>query len=276
MGRGRLGRRWAWLAGAALVTSPGCAHSEDEWQAQIRTIGDLKTKLDAEQAAAKKARADLDDSVAKVEQLKQQLRTAGVDVSRLDADLEAQARATEEYRRRSEQLDAARRRRDLLRARLAPLTSQGVSVVVRANRLTLQIPGDLLFDKAREALSREGREALLKIAEVIRSEPTLSSRTYEVSAHVDAVDVGGKRQDALGASLSRARQILALLLQPADKGGGGLAPSRWSAAGHGDADPVRPDDTPEAKQANRRCDIVLLPAPEEALDLRSLAKPQGP
>jgi chemotaxis protein MotB len=276
MRRGRLGRRWAWLAGAALVASPGCAHSEDEWQAQLRTIGDLKTRLDAEQAAAKKARADLEDSVAKAEQLKQQLRTAGVDVTRLDADLESQARATEEHRRHGEQLDAARRRRDLLRARLAPLVSQGVSVIVRANLLTVQIPGDLLFDKAREALSREGREALLKIAEVIRSEPTLSSRAYEVSGHVDAVNVGGKRKDALGASLSHAREILALLLQPADKGGGGLAPARWSARGHGDADPIRPEDTSEAKQANRRCEIVLLPAPEESLDLRSLAKPQGP
>src|SRR5262245_58760067 len=126
-------RRCGWLASVVLITTIGCAHSEEEWQAQLRTIGDLKTKLDGEQAQAKKARAELDDTNAKIEQLKQQLRTAGVDVVNLDANLEAQARATEEQRRRGEQLEAAKRRISLLRSRLAPLSKQGVAVTVRNN-----------------------------------------------------------------------------------------------------------------------------------------------
>ena len=266
-----MGRRWSeQLAVAALVAVTGCAHSEDDWQAQLRTIGDLKTRLDAEQAQAKKARADLDEITTKIEQLKQQLRTAGVDVANLDANLEAQARATEDYRRRGELLDATRRRGELLRSRLAPLSKLGLLVTVRGNRLTLQLPGDVLFDAGREALKREGREMLLKIAEVIRAEPTLEARAYQVAGHVDGAPAAGRLKDAFALSLARAREVLALLLQPADKGGGGLAPGRWSAAGYGDADPVRPDDTPEGKQANRRCEIIVQPAVEEGLDLRGL------
>ena len=59
---------------------------------------------------------------------------------------------------------------------------------------------------------------------------------------------------------------------PADKGGGGLSPTRWSAAGYGDTDPVQSNDTPDGKQANRRCEIVVMPNLEEMLDLRSLAQ----
>jgi chemotaxis protein MotB len=265
-------RRWWWLAGAALLAGAptGCAHSEDEWQAELRTIGDLKQNLDAEQAQAKKARADLEESTTKMEQLKQQLSNAGIDVAKLDVNLETQARAAEDYKRRGELVEATRRRLELLRGKLSPLFKQGLTVTVRNNRVTLQLPGDVLFDAAHETLKREGREMVLKIAEVIRGEPTLKARAYQVAGHVDAAPAGGRLKDPVGRSLTRARELLAVLLQPKEKGGGGLGPERWSAAGYGDADPLRSNDTPDGKQANRRCEIVLQPGADELLDLRAL------
>ena len=107
---------------------------------------------------------------------------------------------------------------------------------------------------------------LLKVAEVIRADPGLAARTYEVGGHADEAPRGGQFKDRLGLGAMRAREVVALLVQSVDKGGGGLDPTRWSAAGH--ADPLRPNDTPEGKHANRRCDIVLQPAPEELVDLR--------
>ncbi len=266
-------RRWWWLVGPALVVAAvGCAHSEDEWQAKVRESDDLKTRLDTEQAQARKARADLDESTAKIEQLKQQLKTAGVDVSNLNANLETQARALEEYRRHGEQVDASRRRLELLRSKLSPFAKQGVAVAVRNNRLVVQLPGDTLFDSGRETLKRDGKEMVLKVAEVIRSDPSLSARAFQVAGHVDAAPAGGRFKDSFGFSVMRAREVLALLLQPADKGGGGLNPSRWSAAGYGEVDPVKSNDTPEGKQANRRIEIVIVPAVEEVLDLKPLVR----
>jgi chemotaxis protein MotB len=264
-------RRSWWVVGAALLAAAGCAHSEDEWQAQARTVSDLRGKLDDQEAQAKKARVELDEATARVEQLKQQLRTAGVDVANLNANLETQARATEEYRRHGEQIEATRRRFELLRSKLAPLEKQGLAVTVRNNRVSVLLPGDALFDGGRETLRREGREMLLKVAELIRSDPGLSARSYQVVGHVDVAPAGGPFKDGFGLSVMRAREVLAVLLQPAGKGGGGLNPSRWSAAGYGDADPLKPNDTPEGKQANRRCEIVVQPAVEEVLDLKALA-----
>jgi chemotaxis protein MotB len=269
------GLSW-WLGGAALLAAlggtSGCAHSEDEWQAKVHEVDDLKTRLDAEQARAGKARADLEESTTRNEQLKQQLKTAGVDVANLNANLETQARALEEYRRRGEQVDAARRRFELLRTKLAPFAKQGVALTVRNNRLVVQLPGDVLFEGGREALRREGRDLLLKVAEAIRSEPGLLARAFQVVGHVDATPPGGRFKDGFGLSLTRAHEVLALLVQPSEKGGGGLSPSRWSAAGYGDADPLKSNDTPEGKQANRRLELVAQPSAEEGLDLKALAQ----
>jgi chemotaxis protein MotB len=266
---------WSWsVAGAALVVVEvsGCGHSEDEWQAKVRELDDLKTRLDVEQTQAKKARGDLDESTTKIEQLKQQLKTAGVDVSNLNANLETQARAIEEYRRHGEQVDATRRRLELLRSKLASLATQGLAVTVRNNRVTLQLPGDTLFEAGGETLKHDGRAMLLQVAEVIRSDPSLSARAFQVAGHIDVAPPGGRFKDGFGLSLMRAREVLALLVQPADKGGGGLNPSRWSAAGYGAADPLKSNDTPEGKQANRRCEIIIQPAVEEVLDLKALGQ----
>src|SRR5690242_7681153 len=94
--RHMIGRRWAsWgLLGAVLLsTATGCGHSEEEWQGKLREIDDLKTQLNASQAQNKKAKGELDEAAAKIEQLKQQLKTTGIDISNLNANLEQQARA---------------------------------------------------------------------------------------------------------------------------------------------------------------------------------------
>src|SRR5580700_6215449 len=120
------------LVGVGLL---GCGYSEDEMQARIREINSLKDQLSAEQAQNKKAKGEIDEAVEKIEQLKSQLKAAGVDISNLNANLEQQARALEDYRRRAEQLESIKKRFELLRDKLAALTKLGLSVLVRNNRM---------------------------------------------------------------------------------------------------------------------------------------------
>lgn len=270
-------RSTSWLVlGAALFASagaPGCGYSEDEMQAKLREIESLKTQLSAEQAQNKKAKAELDDAAARVDQLKAQLKAAGVDISNLNANLEQQARALEDFRRRAEQLEAIKKRFELLREKLQALTKLGLNVTVRNNRMVIQLPGDVLFDVGRETLKKDGLDILLKVAEVIRNDPGLSSRSFQVAGHTDdAPLIGGRFKDNWGLSVMRAREVLAFLVGPTEKGGGGLRADHWSASGYGDTDPVKPNDSPENKQANRRCELVVLPNVEEMLDLKTLTQ----
>jgi chemotaxis protein MotB len=265
----------ALVVGVAIFSTGGmgCGPSEEEYRAKLGEIESLKSRLAAEQAQSKKAKGELDDAAARIEELKRQLAAAGIDLSNLNANMEQQARALEDYRRRAEQLDEIKKRFELLRAKLQSLTKLGLNVTTRNNRMVIQLPGDVLFDSSRETLKKEGQDILLKVAEVIRADSGLAARSFQVAGHTDSAPLsGGRFKDNWGLSVMRAREVLTFLIQPADKGGGGLNPSKWSAAGYGDTDPVKPNDTPENKQANRRCELVIVPNVEEVLDLKSLAQ----
>ncbi|MFT3770095.1 MAG: OmpA family protein [Minicystis sp.] len=268
------GRRSSCCLAAFALTGAlglGCAHSEDEWQAKVREVADLKATLDREQAQHGSSKKALEDEGAKLEKLERELRAAGIDPATIGQNAEQQARAMEEHRRRVEQIEAAKKRFARLREKLAPLAKDGLAVVVRNNRIVIRLPGDTLFDKGRETLRSDGKDLLSKVAEVLRNDKALASRTWQVAGHVDSGKPGGAFKDGWGLSAMRAREVLAFLVQPAGKGGG-MTASRWSAAGYGDADPIDPGDSAEAKQANRRCEIVAVPAVEETIDLQGLGR----
>jgi len=251
----------------------GCGPSQEEFDAKVREIEKLKSALSAEQDANKKAQQDLQDAQARIEQLKEQLKNAGVDISNLNANLEQQARALEDYKKRAEQLEAIRKKFDLLKQKLEALTKLGLKVVVRKNRMVIQLPGDVLFDSGRETLKKDGKDILNKVADVVRGDPGLNARTFQVAGHTDSQALnGGAFKDNWGLSAMRAREVLVYLVSPTEKGGGGLQPNLWSAVGYGDTDPIQSNDSADGRQANRRVELVVMPNVEEMIDLQTLTK----
>ena len=259
----------------ASVLFTACGHSEEEWQAKLRENQSLTDQLNAEKAAHQKAEKDLKDASDQVDQFRQQLKQAGVNLSNLNATVAEQNAALEKLRRDKAALDEIRKRFDLLKQKLESLTKLGLNVTVRKNRMTIQLPGDVLFDSGRTDLKKDGKEILLKVAEAIRNDQELLARSFQVAGHTDNKPLaGGPYRDNWGLSLMRAREVLTFLVTPlSDKGGGGGLPAdHWSAAGYGETDPVAANDTPENMQKNRRVELVVLPNVEEMLDLKSLTK----
>ncbi len=253
-----------------FISTSACGYSEEEMRAKTREIESLKKQLDAEEARNKQFQKDLDDMRAKVEQLKERLSSMGVDFASLEKDMEEQARALAEYKKRAAQLEAIKGRFELLRAKLQALTKLGLKVVIRNNKMVVQLPGDVLFDSGRETLRKKGREILLQVAGVVRNDSTLSKRDFQVAGHTDNKPYKqGVFKDNWGLSVMRAREVLSFLIDPNE---GGLSPKRWSAAGYGDTDPLTKNDTPEGRQANRRVELVVLPSLEEMISLESLTE----
>jgi chemotaxis protein MotB len=263
-------RSWWILSLLSCAVALGCAHTEGEWQRLTRDVDELNKKVAAEQAQAARDKAERDEADARRAKLEQRLAAAGVDVENLEQGAAQQARAIEEHRRRAEQREASKRRFELLRDKLGALA--GVEVVVRKNRVVVALPGDALFDKGRETLRKDGAELLGKVAEVIRGDAGLSARDWEVAGHTDDAPPPGGFRDGWALGAARAHEVLAFLVKPAGKGGG-LDGRRWSAAGHGANDPVKTGDTPEARQKNRRCELVIVPTADELTDLRSIMAP---
>lgn len=255
------------------LTVAGCGHSEDEWQAKLAEIENLQGQLQAERQAHHKTQDDYNNAKAEIEELKERLKQAGINADQLNASIAEQRKALEEFKRRAEQLEAIKKRFELLRTKLDSLTKLGLSVSVRNNRMVISMPGDVLFDTAKVDLKKEGVTILKQVAEVIRSDAQLNERTFQVAGHTDNRPMGGgPYKDNWGLSVMRARQVLLYLVSPLDKEGGGLNPVRWSAAGYGDTDPVAPNNSAENMRKNRRVELVVLPNVEEMLDLQSLTK----
>jgi chemotaxis protein MotB len=282
----------------------GCGYTETEWKAQLAKYAQLNSQFEGEKAAHAQTQAELDAAKKRVGDLEQELKKLGFDLNTMSAQLQQTGtekeqlasnvdqlkRALDEYRQRAEQLERIKKRFETLRDKLNKLTSLGLKVEVRNNRMVIRLPGDVLFPSGSDKLKDEGIKVLKAVADVIRNDPQLSKRYFQVAGHTDNKPLqGGPFRDNWGLSLMRAREVLLYLIEPLEPagaskdakakdakakdvkvGGGGLGVSRLHAAGYGETDPVQPNTDDEKRAANRRVELVLLPDVEEMLDLRQL------
>lgn len=249
-----------------------CGYSQDEWDQKVRETEELRGQLAGEKSERAKAEADYADALEEIEALREKLSARGVNVDSLNASLNEQKKALAEYERRMARLGQIRSRFDQLRQKLQQLTRLGLKVDVRDNRMTIQLPGDVLFDSGQDKLKSEGEQIVLKVAAVIAADEELSQREFQVAGHTDNRPlVGGRFGDNWGLSAMRARSVLLLLTAPADDDGGGLPAKNWSAAGYGATDPVADNSTEEGRTLNRRVELVVQPDVAEMLNLNSLA-----
>lgn len=275
----------------ALIASfsLGCGYSEEEWKAQLDKYNRLQSQYQSTESRLAQTEKELEAERAKVAELTKQLEAAGVDISKLSENLQATStqvsqlsstleereKALAEFKARARQLEQIKARFETLKKKLDELTKLGLAVNIRRNRMVISLPGDVLFDSGRETLKKEGKEILLKVANVIRNDPSLLQRDYQVAGHTDNKPLmGGPFRDNWGLSLMRAREVLLFLVSPVDAkgGGGGMPIAHWSAAGFADTDPVASNDTDEGRQKNRRCDLIVVPSVEEMLDLKAIAQ----
>lgn len=255
---------FACAAIVAALALGGC-HTEGEWRAQTARYAELQKTCDA-------GRADLDRQLAAAKQrvadLEGDLRRSSVRVEGMATTLGDRERALAEYRARAAQLERIKARFELLRGKLDELTRIGIEVHVRRNRMVISLPDDILFDSGKDSLKRQGKDVLEKVAHVLQHDPALREREYQVAGHTDDQPLrGGGFHDNWGLSLMRARSVLLYLVGP----GGGLPRQHWSAAGFADTDPIATGSSKDARQKNRRCELVIVPDVEEMLDLRAVA-----
>ena len=261
------------LTVAVSLAASACGYSQEEWDQKVRENEGLRNQLAAQRQAHEKCEADYAAALHDVEDLKQKLRERGMNLDNLTQSLAEERRALEEYKSRAEQLEQIRKRFETLRGKLAQLTNLGLRVEVRDNRMLIQLPGDVLFDSGSDKLKPRGKEILTAVAAVVRGDPDLSKREFQVAGHTDSKPLkGGPYQDNWGLSAMRARSVLAYLTAPAADSGGALDPKNWSAAGYGDTDPVANNDSDEGREKNRRVELVVMPNVEEMLNLNSLVK----
>jgi chemotaxis protein MotB len=264
--------------------SVGCGYSEEEYQAQVHARERAEADLKAAQKQVADDKKKYEDSMAAQDKLKSDLKRLGVDLDAAKTNAEALEKALKEYKEKADTLEAIEKRFRELKARLDKLNSIGLKVVVRNNRMVIQLPGDVLFDSGKDELKESGKEVLLQVAEVVRGDTTLNSRDFQVAGHTDNAKYPptGLFKDNWGLSLARSRQVLLFMTtpigdktskDPKKRGGGGLDTKHWSASGFGDTDPQSGSverQSAEEQGHNRRVELVLQPNVEEMLNISKI------
>jgi chemotaxis protein MotB len=268
---------------AASFVIAGCGHSEDEWQQAQRDIAKLQADLGAAKALVAQDDKKYADAQKQIDQLNDELKAAGVGKANSEKEAAQLRDAMSQFKASAQQLEQMKARFQMLKERLEKLTSVGLKVVVRNNRMVIQLPGDILFDSGRDTLKPDGKKILKQVADVIKGDSTLSNRNFQVAGYTDKEPYGGAYFDNWGLSVMRARQVVGFLVGPnkadnskdpkAIPSGGGLDPAHWSAAGYGANDPIAGSLTEQSRdeeQKNRRVEVVLQPNVEEMLNLKDL------
>ena len=275
--------RWLFAVFAMMTLAlAGCGHTDEEMAAKQREIDKLGADLKAAKNQIAQDQARYNDAQSEIERMKEQLAQAGVALGQSKDEAAKLQQALSEYKQRADQLAAIEARFRALKDKLDALTKIGLKVVVRNNRMVIQLPGDILFDSGKDELKPQGRDVLAQVADVIRNDADLSKRNFQVAGHTDNVKYGGGPfKDNWGLSLARARTVLLFLVTPnppqkdpkAPAQGGGLNPRHWAASGYGETDPQAgtvDTQTKDEQQKNRRVELVVQPNVEEMLNLNNI------
>src|SRR5438445_10165053 len=122
----------------------------------------------------------------------------------------------------------------------------GVEVTRPAeNEIAVQLTNDILYDFNSAVLRTESQQTLRDLAANFQRYP---DETVSVEGHTDNV---GSPEYNQGLSERRAYSVRDYLASH------GVAPSRISAIGYGEARPKASNDTPEGRQLNRRVEIHI-------------------
>jgi outer membrane protein OmpA-like peptidoglycan-associated protein len=104
---------------------------------------------------------------------------------------------------------------------------------------------DVLFAFDRADLQPGAQRMLDRVAELLKQHP---DRDVSIEGHTDSVGSANYNQQL---SEARAAAVREYLLRR------GVAAERLSAVGYGKTRPIVPNDSPSARQQNRRVEIVI-------------------
>ena len=134
---------------------------------------------------------------------------------------------------------------------------QGLSVNIRNGKVYVSMEDKLLFKSGSTDIDEKGTLALKRLAKILEQNPDIN---IMVEGHTDDVPVlkGSRYQDNWDLSVLRATSVIRVILENSK-----IDPKRITAAGRGEHLPVDPRKTPDARQKNRRTEIILTPKLDE-------------
>jgi chemotaxis protein MotB len=139
-----------------------------------------------------------------------------------------------------------------LKSALKDVNDEDIEIKVDGSAVFVSLSDKMLFEVGKYNLTKQANDILGKIAQVIKANPDIQ---FMVEGHTDAKPIKTSFiQDNWDLSVLRATSVVRTL-----QSSFGIDPSRMVAAGKGEYEPIKPNETAQGRASNRRTRIVILP-----------------
>ncbi|MCB9914381.1 MAG: OmpA family protein [Planctomycetes bacterium] len=193
--------------------------------------------------AYRKAMEERDQEIARLREERAQLKNDRQGLLQQIDDLAAQLR---------EANSTISEHKDAIEASSQPeLDGLGIDYGYRNGMAVISIPSSITFGSGKADLSKEGKDAMRKVAAVLKKNHP--NGVYSIEGHTDTDPIrksSFKTNREL--SLARATAVLTFLVEDCD-----IADEQCVVAGYGQYRPVDAGTTAAAKAKNRRVEIVV-------------------
>jgi chemotaxis protein MotB len=205
---------------------------------------------------------DLQKREADLGKLSSDLDTRKIELDRVQHELEQRnTRLAELEKVIQEQQSAVTSLRKKVSDALLGFQNQGLTVSQKNGKVYVSLEEKLLFKSGSTVVDPKGISALQKLAAVLEQNSDIN---VMIEGHTDDVAVisGSTYKDNWDLSVLRATSIVRILLESST-----INPQRLTTAGRSQHQPVDPAKTAEARQKNRRTEIILSPKLDELYKL---------
>jgi chemotaxis protein MotB len=235
----RLSTRYADLQKAQEELVVGKAQETQRLLAELRAAqADLKKQEDL----MRDLEMNLDTKKASLEELTYELERRNARLTELEKMLDAQQKAVKELK---EKVSEA----------LYGFENNGLSVTMKNGQVYVSMEEQLLFKTGSYEIDANGRAALRKLGALLEKNPDI---TITIEGHTDDVPYraapGQQILDNWDLSVKRATTVVRVLTQDTN-----INPKRLIASGRSEYMPVDARKTADARQKNRRTEIILTP-----------------
>ena len=222
--------------------------AQEDLQRKEDALRDLEKALDKKKASLDKLQAELEENNAVLAQKNAELEERNKELIQLQSMLNAKDSIVNALK-------------DKVAEALGQFEEDGLTVELKNGKVYVSLEEQLLFKSGKWDVDPKGKTALQKLAKVLEQNPDIN---ILIEGHTDNIPYNGKAQikDNWDLSVKRATSIVRILLDKTS-----IDPKRLSAAGRGEFVPIDPANTKEARQKNRRTEIILSPKLDELFQI---------
>ncbi|MDR2937672.1 MAG: OmpA family protein [Prevotellaceae bacterium] len=222
--------------------------SQKEMRTLLEQIQQNQSTLQAKEDELYKMERTVNERGAAVQQLSQDLDERNAKLIALERALHQKDSVTNALKKK-------------LSDALLNFEGKGLTVKIRDGKVYVSMEDKLLFASGSSEVDARGAEAIKSITGVLEKNPDIN---VVIEGHTDDVPYKGAGQllDNWDLSCKRATSVVRLML-----GGSTIEESRITAAGRSEYLPISRAKTQEARQANRRIEVILTPKIDEILKM---------